>query len=97
MAEESEPTIPAASDDPIIEVAEEYIEEDAFIIVSEKSLLEMLRQITSGQDADLIYAEFWANNAVEQIFPECTCCICDEADEDCECECTCELTEEDDG
>lgn len=95
MAEEQDPV-----ETPI--PAEEVVDEEVWIIVSESTVLEMLRAATKRDaDPDLLYAEFWANAAVEQVVQtcdccsECECCVCEEEDDDCECECVCEVEAED--
>lgn len=90
--------------EPVEAPAEEAVDDEVFIVVSEQIVLEMLREAAKpGSDPDLLYAEFWANASVEQVIEmcdcECVCCTCEEDDDDCECECTCEYDdgEEDEG
>lgn len=93
MADEQQPETPS--------IPEEIIEDNVFIVIQEQVLLDMIRQISTGADADFVYAEFWANNQVQQVIPHCDCdgcgcCDCDEEPDECECECSCEVGDESD-
>lgn len=82
------------------ELAEEILDEEVYIVVAEKLILDLLREAAlPGSDPDMLYAEFWANSQIQQVIEmcddcACECCDCDEDDDDCECECVCVVAED---
>lgn len=81
MANE-EPAEEESTEVDTVELDSECLLDAVWITLEEVSLLEMLRRVEGGEDADMVYAEFFANTAVSSIT-----CDCEEDCEGVDCEC----------
>lgn len=79
-----------------VTVPTEVVYNGVLVAMSEKILLDMLRQVTQGADPDLVYIEFFSNDWIFELLPsqcDCECDCSDDTEEDCEC-CTCEFDDD---